>query len=280
MVAGCHLNRREAVEVTVREAPERIRDLLSLGASFDRRSGGDLDLTREGGHSKRRIVHAGDITGRELERTLLEAADRAGNIQFFSDVTAIDLILEGPRARSRALPGGLRAERGRGRGHLAGAGGGAGHRRRGEGLPLHLQPGRLDRRRRGDGLAGRRGRVEHGVLPVPPHLPVPPRGQELPHQRGPARRGRQAAAEERRGVHGSLPSARCARAARRGGAGHRRGAEADRRRVRHPGHDAPGSRLPGGALPQHPPDLPLLRDRPHRAPHSRWCLRPTSSAAA
>ncbi|HLT28698.1 MAG TPA: L-aspartate oxidase [Myxococcaceae bacterium] len=102
--AGCHLNLREAVEVTVREGPERIRELLELGADFDRRAEGDLDLTREGGHSKRRIVHAGDFTGREVERTLLAAADASPQITFFSDTTGIDLIREhGGREAGRCV---------------------------------------------------------------------------------------------------------------------------------------------------------------------------------
>jgi L-aspartate oxidase len=92
--AGAGLNHRDAVEVTVREGPERLRELAALGAHFDTRPDGKLDLTREGGHSARRIVHAGDITGREVERALLAACDDRPNIQFVSDSAAIDLILE------------------------------------------------------------------------------------------------------------------------------------------------------------------------------------------
>ena len=68
LVAGAGLCRREAVEVTVREGPARLKELIALGAEFDRRNSGEFDLTREGGHTRRRVVHAGDITGSEVQR--------------------------------------------------------------------------------------------------------------------------------------------------------------------------------------------------------------------
>jgi L-aspartate oxidase len=92
MVAGVGLNHRDAVDITVREAPERFRALVDRGADFSRQINGEFDLTREGGHSSRRIVHAGDITGREVERALLAACDEKKNITFVQDATAIDLI--------------------------------------------------------------------------------------------------------------------------------------------------------------------------------------------
>jgi L-aspartate oxidase len=103
--AGAGLNHRDAVEVTVREGPDRLRELVALGAHFDTRPDGRLDLTREGGHSARRIAHAGDITGREVERALLAACDDRPNIQFVSDSAAIDLILErkSPHGQPRCL---------------------------------------------------------------------------------------------------------------------------------------------------------------------------------
>ena len=103
--AGAGLNNPEAVSVTVREGPERIRELAALGAHFDTRPNGELDLGREGGHTRRRIVHAGDITGREIERALLAACDDRPQIQFFSDSAAIDLILDrrSPHGQPRCL---------------------------------------------------------------------------------------------------------------------------------------------------------------------------------
>ena len=64
----------------------------------------------------------------------------------------------------------------------------------GQGLPLHDEPGRRDRRRRRDGVPGGRARREHGVLPVPPDLPLSPGGEVVPDQRGAARRGRRSCA--------------------------------------------------------------------------------------
>jgi L-aspartate oxidase len=105
LVAGAGLCKREAVEVTVREGPDRIRWLLSVGVEFDREGPDRLHLTREGGHSRRRIAHAKDTTGREIERALLAACDARG-IRIVDDQIAIDVItsskagLGGP---SRAL---------------------------------------------------------------------------------------------------------------------------------------------------------------------------------
>ncbi len=100
LVAGAGICHPDAVEVTVREGPERLRELAALGAEFNRHSQGGFDLTREGGHSARRIVHAGDITGREVQRAMLAACDAQPNITFFPNTAAIDLILDG-----RPMPG-------------------------------------------------------------------------------------------------------------------------------------------------------------------------------
>src|SRR5512142_1211239 len=94
LIAGAGLCNREAVEVTVREGPERIRWLLSLGVEFDKADAAHLHLTREGGHSRRRIVHAKDATGREVERALLAACADAG-IRIVEDQIAIDLVTSG-----------------------------------------------------------------------------------------------------------------------------------------------------------------------------------------
>jgi L-aspartate oxidase len=93
LVAGAGLCNREAVEVTVREGPDRIRWLLSLGVEFDR-EGSHLHLTREGGHSRRRIAHAKDATGREVERAMLAACDAKG-IRIVEDAVAVELITSG-----------------------------------------------------------------------------------------------------------------------------------------------------------------------------------------
>ncbi|HUJ24707.1 MAG TPA: L-aspartate oxidase, partial [Myxococcales bacterium] len=92
LVAGGGLCREDAVRVTVTEGPQRVRELIEMGAEFTRDATPlGYHLTREGGHSQRRVLHAADLTGREVERTLLEAATDAG-VEFFEDHEAIDLI--------------------------------------------------------------------------------------------------------------------------------------------------------------------------------------------
>jgi aspartate oxidase len=65
---------RRAVEAVCREGPARVMELVKIGADFTRNSDGTLHLTREGGHTNRRIVHAADLTGKEIERALLDKA--------------------------------------------------------------------------------------------------------------------------------------------------------------------------------------------------------------
>ncbi|MCL2777850.1 MAG: L-aspartate oxidase [Polyangiaceae bacterium] len=107
-VAGAGINHARAVELCVREGPDRIRMLQHIGARFDVAgheapdsasssplpSAGDtdFDLHLEGGHSARRIVHSADMTGREVERALVEAASRKKNIVLLEGHMAIDLI--------------------------------------------------------------------------------------------------------------------------------------------------------------------------------------------
>ncbi|XP_023516125.1 L-aspartate oxidase, chloroplastic-like [Cucurbita pepo subsp. pepo] len=92
IVAGAHLCDEETVRVVCTEGPDRIRELIAMGASFDHGEDGNLHLAREGGHSHRRIVHAADMTGREIERALLEAVVRDPNIFVLQHHFAIDLL--------------------------------------------------------------------------------------------------------------------------------------------------------------------------------------------
>lgn len=80
------------VQVVCTEGPDRIRELIAMGASFDHGEDGNLHLAREGGHSHHRIVHAADMTGREIERALLEAVVNDPNIFVFKHHFAIDLL--------------------------------------------------------------------------------------------------------------------------------------------------------------------------------------------
>ncbi len=98
LAAGAGLCKESVVRTIVEEGPARIAELIRLGMKFSERDapaedgGRELDLGREGGHSKRRILHAKDVTGREIERALLNAASRQPNIEIFENHIAIDLI--------------------------------------------------------------------------------------------------------------------------------------------------------------------------------------------
>lgn len=88
----CHQN---IVELVVKDGPNRIRELMELGASFTKRTvnnGEELDLGKEGGHSKRRIVHAQDMTGREIEEAVLKAVAAEKNIAVYENHIAVDLL--------------------------------------------------------------------------------------------------------------------------------------------------------------------------------------------
>ncbi len=93
LATGGGLSDPEVVNIVVGDGPLRVKELIELGAKFSRReSDGELDLTREGGHSARRVIHAGDITGREVQRALLDAVAQNDQIEILEDHMAIDLI--------------------------------------------------------------------------------------------------------------------------------------------------------------------------------------------
>ena len=91
METGRGLCHEDFVRIACREGPSRIRELIDLGAQFDLR-GTEFDLGKEGGHSRRRILHAHDLTGWEIEKTLIEAVHAEKNIEIFEHHMAIDLI--------------------------------------------------------------------------------------------------------------------------------------------------------------------------------------------
>ncbi|KAJ3708890.1 hypothetical protein LUZ61_012595 [Rhynchospora tenuis] len=92
IVAGAYLCDEETVRVVCTEGPERVKELIAMGASFDHGEDGRLHLAREGGHSHNRIVHSADMTGREIERALLQAVDNDPKISLFGHHFAIDLL--------------------------------------------------------------------------------------------------------------------------------------------------------------------------------------------
>lgn len=94
LVAGAGACDVEAVRVLVTEGPEAVRELIALGTQFDHHPDGELSLTREGGHHRDRIAHAGgDATGAEIQRALIAAVERAPEIEVVQHALAVDLLL-------------------------------------------------------------------------------------------------------------------------------------------------------------------------------------------
>ncbi|MBC7373882.1 MAG: L-aspartate oxidase [Frankiales bacterium] len=93
LVAGVGLCDVESVRVLCTEGPARLRELMALGADFDRDPSGELSLTREGGHHRDRIVHAGgDATGAEVQRALVEAVKAHPRIRLMEHALVLDLL--------------------------------------------------------------------------------------------------------------------------------------------------------------------------------------------
>ncbi len=92
--SGAGLCNEEVVRMVVTNGPDMIRELISLGVNFshNKKHAEKLDLTREGGHSRRRIVHTEDLTGQEVERSLIQNVERNKNITIYENHMAIDLI--------------------------------------------------------------------------------------------------------------------------------------------------------------------------------------------
>lgn len=92
--AGDGLCHNDVVDVVVDNGPLMIRQLIEWGCRFTRNENGDLELGREGGHSRHRIVHANDLTGREIERALLERVKEHPNVTLLENHVAVDLLTE------------------------------------------------------------------------------------------------------------------------------------------------------------------------------------------
>lgn len=103
-IAGAGLCHRKTVEIVVSEGPQRLRELIALGAQFDADTDGEYHLHQEGGHSKRRIFHHADSTGHEIQRALLAATKAHPRITFFSPANAIDLITTHKLGRDKDAP--------------------------------------------------------------------------------------------------------------------------------------------------------------------------------
>jgi L-aspartate oxidase len=94
LIAGDGLCNRHIVEIVVKEGVERIKEIIDWGAQFDKEPDGDFKLGKEGGHSEFRILHHKDVTGKEMERALLEAIKRKPNIQLVSHCFVLDIITQ------------------------------------------------------------------------------------------------------------------------------------------------------------------------------------------
>ncbi|MEA2059542.1 MAG: L-aspartate oxidase [Thermodesulfobacteriota bacterium] len=98
LASGCGLCKQDVVEMVVESGPDRIKELIDLGARFnmeydaDGKKSGSLAMGQEGGHSRKRIVHAQDLTGREIETVLAKKAEQHKNIKILENYTAVNLI--------------------------------------------------------------------------------------------------------------------------------------------------------------------------------------------
>ena len=103
LASGDGICNKDVVEMVVNQAPERIRELIDIGVNFNKddsqASGLHLDLSREGGHSKNRIVHADDLTGLAVENALIETVKQHNNIRIYENHIAIDLITRSTRLK-------------------------------------------------------------------------------------------------------------------------------------------------------------------------------------
>ena len=94
LIAGDGLCNKHIVEIVVKEGVERIEEIITWGAKFDKETGGDYKLGKEGGHSEFRILHHKDVTGKEMERALLDAISRKPNIKLLNHCFVLDIITQ------------------------------------------------------------------------------------------------------------------------------------------------------------------------------------------
>lgn len=94
LIAGDGLCNTKVVEIVVKEGPDRVREIIEWGAQFDKEKDGDYKLGREGGHSEFRILHHKDVTGREMERALIDAVMKQPNIDFIKHCFVVDIITQ------------------------------------------------------------------------------------------------------------------------------------------------------------------------------------------
>ena len=205
--AGADVGYEPAIRQLAEMGPGLVEEILlnRLGVPFDRSPDQELDITEEGAHSVRRIIHVADLTGHAIEENFVTALEKMPTVKFLTDATVIDLLTLSHHSLEPAdtyrhptcvganvflqqtgeVVSVLAAET-----LLATGGAGAA-------LPAHDEPAHGARRRHRHGIPGRGAPAEPGVCAVPPHGALPERhervGQrgrrELPDQREHARRG-------------------------------------------------------------------------------------------
>lgn len=94
LIAGDGLCNEKVVEIVVKEGPERVQEIIDWGAKFDKEADGDYKRGKEGGHSEFRILHHKDVTGKEMERALLDAVNKQKNIEFIKHCFVVDIITQ------------------------------------------------------------------------------------------------------------------------------------------------------------------------------------------
>jgi len=94
LIAGDGFCNEEVVRMVVQEAPARIKDLIGLGVSFDRKEDGTYDLAKEGGHTEFRILHSKDRTGEVIQKTLVEQVRKDPNIEIFEQHFAVEILTQ------------------------------------------------------------------------------------------------------------------------------------------------------------------------------------------
>jgi L-aspartate oxidase len=94
LVAGGGICNEEVVRMVVQEAPDRIKDLINMGVSFDKKEDGTYDLAKEGGHTEYRILHHKDRTGESIQKTLMEGVRNEAKIEILEHHFAIELLTQ------------------------------------------------------------------------------------------------------------------------------------------------------------------------------------------
>ena len=100
LATGCGLSREEAVRSILSDGKARIAELEELGVQFAQRDVGDYDLGQEGGHSRRRVLHSGDVTGHEVMKVLIQRIRAENRVQIWPNLVSIDLVTTGWMGRA------------------------------------------------------------------------------------------------------------------------------------------------------------------------------------